>query len=73
MEVRDIVKKYLEDNGYDGLYEPGECACKIDDLAPCGSESVWYCTAGYLCDPPGEDFAFGIGARKPDNPPREVK
>ena len=34
MTVKDIVIKYLKDNGFDGLcYE--DCGCDIDDLAPC--------------------------------------
>lgn len=51
--VRDIVKLWLKEHGYDGLYndDSGECACLIDDLAPC-SEMSEYCTAGYKapCD-----------------------
>jgi len=46
MNVKDIVAKYLKQNGYDGIYYPGECACKIDDLAPCG-ESLLECIPGY--------------------------
>ena len=35
MTVKEIVKKYLEDNGYDGLCT-FDCGCPIDDLIPCG-------------------------------------
>ena len=37
MDVLDIVKNWLTDNNYDGLYsEGGECACELLDLQPCG-------------------------------------
>ena len=65
MSVRQIVAKWLGDNGYDGLYEPGECACIVDDLAPCGSECFINCRAGYRsacdCD---EEHEFHIGPRR---------
>jgi hypothetical protein len=35
MDIKNIIKNYLEDNGYDGLFFPGECACTINDLMPC--------------------------------------
>lgn len=35
--VKVILKKWLTDNGYDGLYE-GECGCRKSDLFPCGSD-----------------------------------
>jgi hypothetical protein len=41
MTVRDIVKKYLEDNGYDGL-AINECGCGLGDLMPCDNASP-YC------------------------------
>ena len=38
MNVGNILKEYLETNGYDGIYNPcEECACLPNDLAPCGS------------------------------------
>ena len=47
MTVLEIVKKYLETNGYDGLVaEDRECACETDDLAPCG-EIRGDCEAGH--------------------------
>ncbi len=55
MTVKEIVYRYLSDNGYDGLYFSGECGCEISDLAPCG-EMNEKCEAGYkkdcddLCD-----------------------
>ena len=66
MTVLEIVEKYLRDNGYDGLYLPGECACKIGDLAPCG-EINEDCRAGVIIDSEnmgvGED-RFIIGERE---------
>ncbi len=47
MDVRQIVSNWLEVNGYDGLFQPGECACKNDDLYPCG-EMTLDCQPGYL-------------------------
>jgi len=47
MNVLEIVKEYLIQNGYDGLYNTaGECACLIEDLAPC-SESCSDCELDY--------------------------
>ena len=44
----DIIKSYLTENGYDGLYNSNvECACELSDLAPCGDISATYCAAGY--------------------------
>jgi hypothetical protein len=52
MDVTDIIKDYLGKNGFDGLFnEDAECACKADDIAPCGELSA-SCEAGKLapCD-----------------------
>jgi len=43
--VVDMIEKYLRDNGFDGLFSPvGQCACELDDLAPC-------CEIGQHCEP----------------------
>jgi hypothetical protein len=48
MTAREIIKKYLEDNGYDGLfYAQGECSCQLNDLMPCG-EIYDMCVAGII-------------------------
>ena len=64
--VLEIVKKYLEDNGYDGLYND-DCGCCLDDLAPCDSNCL-NCTPGYKQPvPPGHpdiDVDFIIGPNK---------
>ena len=67
MTVKEIVKAYLEVNGYDGLYATGDCACKIDDLMAC-DESLDDCMAGYLQKPCHEnadcEYNFVIGEKK---------
>ena len=47
-EARQLLKA-----GYDGLYFAGECACKVDDLYPCG-ERQDECEPGYLQPCPSE-------------------
>ena len=44
--VIEIVEEYLQEHGYDGLFFPGECACEVGDLAPCG-EYIGGCRVGY--------------------------
>lgn len=50
MTVKEIVEKHLQENGYDGLYYPEECGCKVGNLMPCiafgGSQAG--CLPGYL-------------------------
>ena len=46
MSIREIVEKWLKENGYDGLYNWSEnCACCLDDLFVCGALSGG-CEAG---------------------------
>lgn len=65
---KDIVKKYLIDHGYDGLYHPDpelECGCCLSDLAPCNNLSE-KCKPGY--QHPGDDeFLFYIRREKYSN------
>lgn len=46
MTVSDIIKNYLKENGYDGLCNPGDCACLISDLVPCDNDPS-ICEPGY--------------------------
>ena len=47
MDVRSIVKDWLETHGYGGLYESDfECGCELDDLMPCDNP-LQECCAGY--------------------------
>ena len=48
MTVKEIVEKYLRDNGYEGLCNPdNECGCPLDDLMSCSGEYVGPCEPGY--------------------------
>jgi len=47
MDVVNIVQEWLKENGYDGLYYPGICACKVDELIPCGQING-ECRAGHI-------------------------
>lgn len=43
--TKEIIKQWLIDNGYDGLYCE-DCGCFLDDLFPCGDIGC-NCKAGY--------------------------
>lgn len=45
MSILHIVREYLKDHKYDGLFKNG-CGCTLDDLMPC-DEPYPYCRAGY--------------------------
>lgn len=53
MNIRQIVKKYLKDNGYDGLCGEG-CGCQISELFCCECPEMDYCQPGYKITCPGE-------------------
>lgn len=72
--VKEIVKRYLTEHKYDGLYRVSvcdccDCCCKIDDLLLCG-ECLGDCEPGYFVDHDCEypDHEFHIGPKK-SNPP----
>ena len=64
MTVREIIKKYLEDNGFDGLCNINvECGCRLDDLCPC-QENCFLCEPGYDQGPSkGGDFFIYPGKK----------
>lgn len=65
MNVTQIVKQYLCAHKYDGLFnENGECACKLDDLQPCG-EDFSECKAGVFVDCLPGDFHIGPRSGEP--------
>ncbi len=69
MNVREIITMYLKDNGYDGLFSDGECACALGVLFPCchDMDIVAECEAGYRvpAEPGDEDEDWCIQAEKP--------
>ena len=59
--VIDIVKEYLEANGYDGLCYHDECGCDLNELGIC-IMSPMDCTPGYRIV---EDGGYRIVEEKP--------
>jgi len=53
MTVKEILVKWLKDNGYDGLYydDADGCGCSIDNLIPC-RQSCECCKPAYKVEPP---------------------
>jgi hypothetical protein len=48
MTIKEIVKEYLSNNGYDGLFSDIiDCGCEISDLMPCCYEGIENCESGY--------------------------
>ncbi len=60
MEVKEIVEKWLTENGYDGLYSDGSCACENSNLMPC-DEYYGDCEAGYKQPCPGPEKCCADG------------
>lgn len=67
--VADIVKAYLEKNGFDGLFCPiVSCGCSLQDLFHCVAEGVEQCKPGYFGVVAPEDkdeYAYRIQADLP--------
>jgi hypothetical protein len=47
MTVKDIVRKWLEENGYEGLVGT-HCGCELADLMPCWTEGCPDCEPGFV-------------------------
>ena len=45
MDVIEIVKVWLAENGYDGLCNDNNCGCGLTDFAPCDGGPYWTCEA----------------------------
>jgi len=72
MNCLEIIKAYLKEHGFDGLYD-GECGCEISDLAPCGVDFS-QCKPGYKVLPPdGQNYdgEVCICENKDDKPWKE--
>lgn len=63
MDIQEIVKKWLIDNGFDGLFSE-VCGCEVADLIPCGEPGN--CKAGYKvpCPPDCGEHKFHIAKEK---------
>ncbi len=51
MDVREIIREYLIENHYDGLYLENHniedsCGCEINNLCPCDGMDIELCRAG---------------------------
>lgn len=74
METLELIKAKLIDDGFNGLYYPGECACVVDDLAPCGEtqdggDYINDCHGGYKHIDPKDCTNFCVSGSK--EPPGE--
>lgn len=51
--VKEMVREFLDANGYDGLCNPdAECGCMKDDLFICGYGQAGSCVCAYEGKPP---------------------
>lgn len=63
--IKEFLLEHCEKNGFDGLYNPGECACLVDDLAPC--DEPLNCHFGVKTEPPedaDQDCDYWIGEKE---------
>jgi hypothetical protein len=59
--LEEVVREYLQANGYDGLCYPDlECGCAKDDLFPCGEPDYDECKPAYL----GSDDLYYLTPQK---------
>lgn len=47
MNIKTVIITHLKVYGFGGLYLPGECACAIDNLAPCNGIDLERCRSGF--------------------------
>ena len=74
--IRNIVSAWLQDNGYDGLFQPDtECGCILEGLMVCDNPNADECEAGH--NDPKQAVALGgsfwISRRKPGPNPKDSK
>ena len=69
MNVKQIVKKYLKDNGFDGLCRD-DCCCRVENncLMPCCVTDIEECKPGYLVreERNSQYWGWHISTTKPD-------
>jgi hypothetical protein len=69
MNCAQIIKSYLVENGFEGLF-CDNCGCDLDDLMPCDSVCS-ECTPGYQVMVPDDikcDYNWYICKNKDDKP-----
>lgn len=71
MDIEDVVKEYMLNNNFTGLYNPSmECGCRFSDLAPCDGFQKecafglvnWckFCAGEEVCDVNTDDYDFMV-------------
>jgi len=67
--VKEILKDWLCENKYDGLYDlgmgDGGCGCLLDDLCPCNEPWLLDCVPGYKHASEDSMVEFMIRPEKP--------
>lgn len=58
MTLKELIEDGLKRHGYDGLFSPDVCACKIGDLAPCGGD-MGGCEPGVFTEGPCSNCCGG--------------
>lgn len=70
VNVASIVRAWLKEHGYDGLYSPSEeCGCGVDDLFPCGYCQEGECMPAYRYPDPEGELDLVYGPEKPKETP----
>lgn len=82
MIVKDILKKWLKDNGYDGLCAR-ECGCGLREFMPCSCDGIQDCRPAYFapcsrqrrrtCELGGDCPSYIVGCYSPRKPRRKKK
>ena len=67
--AKEIVERWLMENGYDGLYTSGECGCIVGNIAfCCSADAMLACSPGYKQEAPeGSEHAFMVGPKEGGN------
>jgi len=64
--VKEIVKEWLKQNGYEGLCNGDyDCGCTLDTLMECGEVSEW-CEAAHKGKPPEQADGFNCNCGESD-------
>ena len=67
ISVKEIVRQYLIEHGYDGLYSDlGGCGCSIEpgSFMPCEAGGIELCKPGHKVEDPSDEFEFLIVPEK---------